>query len=158
MTRPLPPYDPLGEAFAAGAPNAPPQMVASVMAALRAERMRAAAPPPPPWRRLSRPWRRCILALALLLPAGETAGAARASATTLPGTAVYEVRELRENVSLALAPTDTARGSLALGYAQDRLAAMHRIVAGMGTSGWPARCWATRWTTTGRLQPRVCHG
>ena len=132
MTRPLPPHDRLGEALAAGAPDAPPQMVASVMAALRAERMRAAAPPQPRWRRLSRPWRRCVLAVALLLPAGGAAGAARASATALPGSALYGVRELRENVSLAFAPTDTARGSMALGYAQDRLAAVHRIVSGYG--------------------------
>ena len=135
MTRPLPPHDRLGEAFAAGAPDAPPQMVASVIATLRAERMRAAAPQPPRRRRLSRPWRRCVLALALLLPAGGAAGAARASATALPGTALYGVRELRENVSLALAPTDIARGSMALGYAQDRLAAVHRIVSGYGDLG-----------------------
>ena len=137
MTRPLPPHDRLGEALAAGAPDAPPQMVASVMAALRAERMRAAASPPSPprWRRLSRPWRRCVLAVALLLPVGGVAGAAKASATALPGSALYGVRELRESVSMALAPTDTARGSMALGYAQDRLAAVHRIVSGYGDLG-----------------------
>lgn len=135
MTRPLPPHDQLGEAFAAGAPDAPPQMAASVMAALRAERMRAAAPRTPLWRRVPRPWRRLALAIALLLPVGGTAGAARASAAALPGNALYGVRLLREDVSLALAPTDTARGSLALGYAQDRLAAMHRIVVGHGDLG-----------------------
>lgn len=135
MTRPLPPHDRLGELFAAGAPDAPPQMAASVMAALRAERMRGAAPRTPPWRRLPRPWRRLALALALLLPVGGAAGAAQTSAAALPGNALYGVRLLRENVSLALAPTATARGSLALGYAQDRLAAMHRIVVGHGDLG-----------------------
>jgi len=135
MTRPLPPHDRLGEAFAASAPDAPPQMAASVMAALRAERMRAATPRTPLWRRFPRPWRRLALALALLLPVGGTAGAARASAAALPGNALYGMRLLREDVSLALAPTDTARSSLALGYAQDRLAAMHTIVVGHGDLG-----------------------
>jgi len=135
VTRPLPPHDSLGEALAAAAPDAPPQMVASVMATLRAERMRAAAPILRPRRRLSRPWRRFVLALTLLLLAGGAAGAARASATALPGTVLYGVREIRENVTLALAPTDTARGSLALGYAQDRIVAMHRIVAAYGDLG-----------------------
>lgn len=59
----------------------------------------------------------------------------RASATASPGAALYGVRELRENVSLALAPTGTARGSIALGYALDRLAAVHRIVSGYGDLG-----------------------
>ena len=132
MTHALPPHDRLGEAFASGAPDAPPQMMASVMATLRAERLRGAAPLPSPWRRLRRPWRRLILALTLLLPTGGAVGVAQASAAALPGTTLYNVRVLRENVALALAPTDTARGSLALGYAQDRLVAMHRIVAGYG--------------------------
>jgi len=81
MTHPLPPHDRLGAAFAAGAPDAPPQMTASVMATLRAARLRDAAPlpPPSPWRRLRRPWRpwrRLILALALLLPTGGAVGVA----------------------------------------------------------------------------------
>ncbi len=132
MTRPLPPHDRLGEAFAAGAPDAPPQMMVSVMATLRAERLRGAASRPPAWRRLPPLWRRLVLALALLLPLGGAVGVARASASALPGTPLYNVRLLRENVALALAPTDTARSSLALGYSQDRLAAMHRIVVGYG--------------------------
>ncbi len=139
MTRPLPPHDRLGEAFAAGAPDAPPQMMASVMATLRAERLRDAAARlparrrlPPLWRRLPPLWRRLVLALALLLPLGGAVGAAQASASALPGTPLYSVRLLRENVALALAPTDTARSNLALGYAQDRLAAMHHIVVGYG--------------------------
>ncbi len=132
MTRPLPPHDRLGEAFAAGAPDAPPQMMASVMATLRAERLRGVAARLPARRRLSPLWRRLVLALALLLPLGGAVGAAQASASALPGTPLYNVRLLRENVALALAPTDTARSSLALGYSQDRLSAMHRIVVGYG--------------------------
>lgn len=132
MTQPLPPYDRLGRAFAAGAPDAPPQMAASVMATLRAERMRGPARRESALRRLPRLWRRLILALALLLPCGGMVGAAQASAAALPGNALYGVRLLRENAVLALAPTDTARGGLALGYAQDRLAATHRIVVDHG--------------------------
>jgi hypothetical protein len=132
MTHPLPAHDRLGEALAAGAPDAPPQMMASVMATLRAERLRGVAPLPPPWRRLGRRWRRLILALALLLPMGGAVGVAQASAAALPGAPLYSVRVLREHVTLALAATDTVRGSLALGYAQDRLVAMHHIVVGHG--------------------------
>jgi len=60
---------------------------------------------------------------------------AQAAAAALPGTTLYRVRLLREQVSLALAPTPLTRGSLALGYAQDRLVAMHRIVVSHGDLG-----------------------
>lgn len=135
MTRPLPPHDQFGAAMAAGAPNAPPQMAAAVMAALRAQRLRDQASRPSLWRRWPLLGRQLMLALALLVPVGGTIGVARASAAAWPGDALYGVRLLREQAALALAPTVTARGSLALGYAEDRLAAVHHIVRTYGNLG-----------------------
>src|SRR5689334_2744534 len=107
MTRPLPPHDQLGAAMAASAPDAPPQMAAAVMTALRAQRIRDQASPPSLWQRWPLLGRQLMLALALLLPVGGAIGAAQASAAAWPGDALYGVRLLREHAALALAPSAT---------------------------------------------------
>jgi hypothetical protein len=73
------------------------------------------------WRLAGRRWRLAVVALVLSLPLGASAGAVRASATSLPGDPLYSVRGARESLALALTPDQTAHDALALGFAQERV-------------------------------------
>ena len=122
----------LGVALTESAPLAPPQMVSAVMAALSADSHHP-VPCGRPWRaRLRSASHRLLLSLAVLVPTAASVGVAHAASGALPGDALYAVRLAREQAALALAPTSTARGSLALGFAQARLDTMHTVVARHG--------------------------
>ncbi len=77
------------------------------------------------------PWRRRLVAASAVLAVstGSGAGLAVASGDALPGDRLYEVKRAIENVRLALAPNDIARGERYLAIASTRLAEINAMLA-----------------------------
>ncbi|GAC1398978.1 MAG: hypothetical protein NVSMB65_17250 [Chloroflexota bacterium] len=127
----------LGEALAQAAPPPPPTLAASVMAAIYAEEQRAvpaalALSAPSPLQRARRRgglwWRGALAALAVLVPVSIGVGAARAAEGSLPGEPLYLVRTMHESLLLSLAPDATARDTLVLSLAQQRIGDLDHAV------------------------------
>ena len=120
--------DRLGDALLKAAPPVPPGFSASVMAMIQAEEQRTTRARLPRNQLRRRWWRAAMGLTAAVLSIGASVSVARASDRTLPGEPLYSVRTAREGFALALAPDQTARDALALGFAQERVADLHRAL------------------------------
>lgn len=78
------------------------------------------------------PWRRRLVAVsaALAVTTGGAAATAVASTNALPGDTLYDVKRAVEQVQLALAPTELAKGERYLAIASTRLAEVQAMLEG----------------------------